>query len=211
MADSIHTAPGWRIIDEDFYTCVRPADCPPDPVFERIVHEFDPGAIFMWRKQRYLPPGATQAVTVTHQAVGRYNPSPNRDYPLFHVEMPMHAKHARPNELVFVWERFDTCLMQEGGPGAYMPWDGSIVNWLRSDYNVVKSSRDILKIIATRRAAVLRKKQNERIEFEREWAEFNRWMQKMLDRPGDTAEAYRQYEVMRKSKRGTKPYVFQGA
>lgn len=198
VADSIHTAPGWRILCDsggvsDFHTCVEPVDRPMDPVWRREVHSFDPTAIFLWRKQLYLPPGQTQPVMVCHNALGRYVPVPNRELQLFYVEMPESAKHPRPNELLWVWEKFDDCLMYEGGPGAYMPWDGEIVRYLRADHNVMTPVNELARTIARRRAERKLRELKAKLEIALAQADFDNWVNRQLGKPGDTEQGFKEY------------------
>ncbi len=213
VADSIHTAPGWRILcdkwgESDFYTCIPPVDRPMDPVWVKEVHAFDPSAIFLWRKQLYLPPGEVLPVMVCHNAMGRYVACPRRELQLFHVEMPPGAKHPPPNELLWVWEKFDDCLMHEGGPGAYMPWDGDIVRYLRRDFIVMTPANEIDRTLTRRRAEKKLRLQKEKAEIALGRADLDAWIDRQLAKPGDNTQALREYNEMRRVKRAVRPYAF---
>ena len=125
LADDFNSAPGWRKVGSDWYTCVPQVHVRVDPATLKRIHEFDPGLIPMYRKQRYLPTGAQEPVTVTHFALGRYVKEPRASHALFHVEMPEGANHPRPNMLEAVLEERDLLMMHHGGPGgfqAFGPW-----------------------------------------------------------------------------------------
>jgi hypothetical protein len=210
VADSIHTAPGWRVIGEDFYTCVEPADCPLDPLFRRQVHEFDPDAVFLWRKQQYLPPGGTQPVTYTHNALARKVSHPRRELRLFYVEMPQNASHPRPNELVIVWEKVDARLMHDGGPGAYMPWSGQLVDYLRRDFLRLKTPKEVSAERKVRHEARLEREERSKVDRNLAWDDLNRWCARQLDKPGDTNRALVEYMRKAAQPRERKPFVYVG-
>lgn len=211
VADSPHTAPGWRVVGEDFYTCVEPVQCPLDPKWVRQVHEFDPGAVFMWRKQQYLPPGAAQPVTVTHNALGRYVPTPRRELQLFYVEMPDRPTHQKPNELVIVWERFDDCYFQEGGPGAFMPWSDTLTDYLRRDYlKDYKTVQEVHEGRRDRHLALLETRARLNDDRKRAWDDLNAWCARQLDKPGDTRAGFLDYMRKTAAPREAKPMVFLG-
>ena len=199
VADSVHTAPGWRIVDDDFYTCIPPVDRPVDPAIERLVHAFDPTAIFLWRKQLYLPPGKSLPVLFCHNALGRFISPPRRELQIFHVEMPPGAKHPKPNELLWVWEKFDETLMFHGGPGGYMPWDGEIVRYLRRDHNLMTPATEMRRIMDRRHEEEQVRSFKARAEQAAEHAEIDAWINRQLDKPGDTQQALIEYEQKRKA------------
>ncbi len=62
----------WACIGEDVYTCVPPPGHDPDPQVVAAVREFDPGAIPIWRIQRWRVPGAAEPVTIVHAGIARY-------------------------------------------------------------------------------------------------------------------------------------------
>lgn len=139
-ADSIWTAPGWRLWGKESWTCVPPVDMPIDPVVLRAIHEFDPGAIPIWRKRRYLPPGDTQPVLFTHYAIGRHVRDPKGDRRLFHVEMPRNATHPAPNLLEFVLQIRGTRMMHHGGPGDHLPFGMGLYHALRDKFLANKTA-----------------------------------------------------------------------
>lgn len=200
VADSIHTAPGYRVVGDDFYTCIRPADVPHDPVWERIVHEFDPGAIFCWRKKRFMLPNSTTIITVTHNALARYVQSPSRSLRLFHVEMPWNAKHPKPNELLWISEKCDDTYKFEGGPGAYMPWTGEITRYLRKDF-LNKTVKELTTDLERReRAKISREEAFARDEAAYKNAQLQAFIRAQLAKPGDTEKGYRDYMRMATSR-----------
>lgn len=145
LADSFHTAPGWRILGSDFYTCVIPPHMAVDRVTLRRIHEFDPGLIPMVRKQRYLPPGSDTPVTVSHFALGRHVRNPRNRHVGFYVEMPLGAKHPRPNVLEAVLEERDLQMLQEGGPGKFQRFGPWLYLVLRAQFLANKTGRQWLR------------------------------------------------------------------
>lgn len=143
QADSIWTVPGWRRWGKPFYTCVPPVDMPIDPVVLRAVHEFDPGAIPMWRKQRYLPPDSKTPVTFTHFAIGRHVRDPKGERRVFHVEMPRNAKHPIPNLLEYILQIRGTRMMHHGGPGDFLPFGMGLYHALRHQFLASKTAAQV--------------------------------------------------------------------
>lgn len=154
VADSLHTAPGWRVVGGDFYTCVEPPDRYADRLVTKMIRSFDPGAIPIWRKQRYLMPGATVPITVTHFGIARHVKNPHAEVELFHVEMPLNADHPVPNKLECIFEVHDDTMMHDGGPGGFIPWDMRIYHNRREAYNETKTGKQLGK---QHEAAVLEK------------------------------------------------------
>jgi len=205
IPDTIHTAPGWRLLGDDFYTCVQPVG---GPVHDRAVvaaiHGFDPGAIPMWRKQRYLPPRRTQAVTVAHLAFGRHVRFPRRPLALFNVEMPLGPKpHPIPNELLMIWEFFDATYWYEGGPGAVFPSDMRQFRYMRADY--LKGDKKGGDRFAERESKNIEARAQERDARARE-AEYKQrrlddYVERQLEMPGDTVRAFREYQERNRAMR----------
>ena len=194
VADSIHTASGWRVLGEDFYTCVPPVDQPVDPAIQAWVKSFAPDLIFFWRKQRVLPPGKNVPILVTHNCVGRHSRRPDRDLVVFDVEMPLGASHLPPNEILFCWEEFDKTYWFEGGPGGYMPWTGELVRFLESARPTLRHPRRIVQERSARDQARKQAKLNfYRDQYQYIWNDINRWIANQLDKPGDTMAAWREY------------------
>lgn len=193
VADSVQTAPGYRLVGDDFYTCIRPVDVPHDPLFEKVVKEYDPGVIFCWRKQRFILPESTETRIYTHNVLARHVKSPKRELQMFHVEMPRNARHPVPNELCIVWEKFDDVYFFEGGPGAYMPWTRELTSYLRKDF-LNKRVKDLSHELSKReRAKISRAEGAHRREEEYRKRALQRRIQQLLAMPGDTDKGYREY------------------
>lgn len=154
VSDSFANAPGYRLVGDDFYTCVPPSDRPVDPVVLRMIHTFDPGLIPIWRKQLYLPTGAQRPILVTHHGIARHVRDPKGDRRLFHVEMPSNAKHPQPNLLEAILEEEDELMLHHGGPGKFQRFDMWLYKMLRRQFNVTKSPTEIIAAIMKRKDAV---------------------------------------------------------
>lgn len=196
VADSFHTAPGWRIIGDDVYTCVPPVDRAYDPAMLRWVQSFDPGAIPMWRKQRYLPPDSNREVTVTHFCIGRHVAHPRTNLTLFRVEMPRNATHPAPNELEVVFEMQDEQLLHHGGPGAYVRPGMFVYHFLRERYNANKKGSELAKEQLKARADRIRRDREAALaEDEYKQRRLERAFRKFIELPGCTIRAWREYQA----------------
>lgn len=199
IPDTIHTAPGWRLLGDDFYTCVQPVGGPiHDRAVVAAIHGFDPGAIPMWRKQRYLPPRSTQAVVVSHLAFGRHVPFPRRQLALFNVEMPRgKGRRDVPNELLMIWEFFDDTYWFEGGPGAVFPSDMRQFRYMRADY--LRGDQKGGDRFAEREGQKLAAREHEREararESEYKQRRLDDYVARQLEMPGDTVRAFREYRA----------------
>lgn len=198
VADSVHTAPGYRSVWDDFYTCIRPADVPYDPVFEKQIHEFDPDAILCWRKQRYILPNSNKTAVYTHNVLARHVKHPKRELQMFRVEMPHNAKHPKPNELMWIWESVNVNdpndrYLYQGGPGGYMPWDGKIVRYLRKDFLNRPVKKYLDDHMERTRARISRQEAYAAAEAEGKQREFDEFVARELAKPGDTERGYREY------------------
>jgi hypothetical protein len=204
LADSPHTATGYRIVyDEmgrtDHYSCVPPVDSSviPHPSVLRAIHEFDPSLIVLWRKQRYLPPSATESSMEihTHLALARHVRTPRRELILFNVEMPANATHPVPNELILIWEAFDKRFFHEGGPGGYMPPDMSLYHFLREQFNEIKSPEELSTEKEIRRRE---KYEHERKALGDEMAysqkHYDAYMDKFWQLPGDHFAGFEEWK-----------------
>lgn len=205
IPDTIGTAPGWRVLGDDFYTCVQPVGGPiHDTTVVKAIHGFDPGAIPMWRKQRYLPPGSNQAVLVSHLAFGRHVPFPHRQLALFNVEMPPgSSRNAVPNELLMIWEFFDATYWYEGGPGAVFPSDMRQFRYMRADYlrgdkkgGDRFAERETEKLTAREQARAARAREDEYKQ-----RRLDDYVERQLEMPGDTARAFREYRARNRAMR----------
>jgi hypothetical protein len=205
IPDTVHTAPGWRVLGDDFFTCVQPVGGPiHDPAVVAAIHGFDPGAIPMWRKQRYLPPRSTQAVLVSHLAFGRHVRFPRRQLALFNVEMPPgQRQHPVPNELLMIWEFFDATYWYEGGPGAVFPSDMRQFRYMRADY--LKGDKKGGDRFAEREAQSLaareRARESSARENEHKQRHLDAYVARQLDMPGDTVRAFREYRARNRAMR----------
>lgn len=209
-ADTIANAPGWRIIGDDFYTCVPPVDLPADPGVTKAIQAFCPNAIPIWRKQLYLPPGEqTRTVLSVHHGIATYVESPRQMTRLFHVEMPANATHRQPNQLEMIFERPNPSDI--GAPGVFLPWTNLVYLYLRANY------RDDMTSNVSIMDAIIRKAADDKARSKKshddELAYRQRRMEKRINRIFERmpANAWDQYVAALRSPRERKrPYVFMG-
>lgn len=119
----------------DRYTCVAPPGFEKDPAVTKAIREFDPGAIPLWRVQRWRSPPNGVEIILVHHGIGRYFPVPRYLRRALRVEMPMDARGPAPNMLDKIFEDDSTLLYKQGGPASYMPWDWSAHAWCRFQYD----------------------------------------------------------------------------
>ncbi len=200
VADSPWTAPGYRLVGRDFYTCVEPVDRIADRAVVAWLRTFCPDVVPIWRKQTYLPPGGTEAFTAVHLGIARCVRDPRGPLHVPYVEMPANARHQMPNLLVRIFEDHEcTTVLHEGGPGPYEPLDMGKYRELRADYNETQTTDEILD----ERFRVADEEAERRRVFELgEW-EYRRkhldaFIKKQLEAPGDTLSAWRQYRRMKR-------------
>lgn len=209
VADSPYTAPGYRILGDDFYTCVKPADCPDDPGVTRAIRMFWPDAIPIWRKQRYLPPGERSTeIVATHHGIATYVAHPKSSRRLFHVEMPANAKHPQPNQLECIFERPN--LAEMGGPGEFLPWNNQVLLCVRGNYrsDMVSSAEVFEKMAARQRAQYDRAKKSADEDFAYRRRTMEKRIQKTLETL--TERDFREYQEQCKAPYVAKPIIFMG-
>lgn len=215
IAHSPHTAPGWRIVGDDIYTCIEPAQGPyVDPDVLKAIHEFDPGAIPIWRVQVYLPPGKMgeqHLVKVAHVGIARYVRNPSAAHALMHVSMPENPTHPQPNVLEFIWED-DTEARKHGGPNAILPFDWKLHKYMETRVARNQSAPQMVKDWLER---IREKQEREALASRAELAYRQRHLEKAVQKTLESVtpkELWQQYMELRQRRRLSqpKPYVFHG-
>lgn len=208
MADSIHTAPGWRYLAPDLYTCVIPPHMAIDRATLRRIHEFDLGLIPMVRKQRYLPPNSSTPVVVAHFALGRHVKNPRNRRSGFRCEMPVRATHPRPNLLEAILEDRDLRMLQEGGPGGFQRFGPWLYHLLRRSFLANKTGAQWIREAQKKREeSEAREKAARRAEM----AYHQRGMGKLHKRAAELTRAdWDKYFDRIQRARQVKPRVFLG-
>jgi len=202
IPDSIHTAPGWRILGDDFYTCVPQAHMPIDKTVLRAIHSFDPGLIPMWRKQMFLPPGSVKPMVVTHYALGRRVRDPHGAYALLRVEMPRDAKHPKPNLLEVILENQDN---KEGGPGSHVKFNMGLYHFLRKQYTDAMTAKEINRKLEAAAKRKLEAKQKALDELAYRQKQLQPFITKMLER--SNIQDFREYQARARRGYKAKPFV----
>jgi hypothetical protein len=202
IADSPWTAPGYRIVGKDHYTCIEPVDRIADRATLKAIQAFCPEAIPIWRKQTYIAPGEIKAFTVTHFGIAQHVKTPRHDAKLAYIEMPTNAKHPKPNRLVRIFEDIEhENVMHRGGPAPYQALDMNKYRELRADY--VKEFQTPVEALDERlRRADEEKRRKALFELEEylyRRRDIERFTQKQLEAPGDTVAALRQWRIKKRA------------
>jgi len=182
----------WEQVGDDHYTCVAPPNFAADPAVTAALHEFDAGAIVMWRVQAWKVPGHSGVRLVAHVGIGRHYPDPCYARAGFYVEMPQGAKHPAPN---YLDKFFEGDPIAPNGPGEVLPWDWGVYGFCRR-----KWERERLTVARFNRNIELRKKREEKmradhqaqIEYVKRWIE--PWILRKIEESvsdGDWAEYQR--------------------
>lgn len=146
VADSFHTAPGWRDVGME-YSLIPDSSYPPDSQVTRAIHSFDPGVIHLWVRWIFMSPSNTgnpQIEVFGRHAVGRYVKNPHGQVEPFRIDVPANYHGPVPNLI-------ERILMGEPDsrardlPGIYVPWDWKLYYDLRNDY-LLASVKDIKKL-----------------------------------------------------------------
>lgn len=125
----------FRQIGEDRYTCVAPPGFEKDSAVTQAIHEFDPGAIPIWRIQLWETPWSPLPERAVHHGIARYYPIPRLMRRHLQVEMPADADYPAPNFLDAILEDADSIMFKMGGPGLYIPWGWNVFYWCRWQFD----------------------------------------------------------------------------
>lgn len=216
-ADSPWTAPGYRIIGRDFYTCVEPADRIADRAVLRWLRNFAPDVIPVWRKQMYKAPGSNSTFVATHLCLARHLKDPHK-YGRRHVpyvEMPARARHPMPNVLVKVLEdKNHPTVLHQGGPGPYQPLTMETYHGV---YHADQRTRRVVHAEEDARLAEAQERQERATEDERAYREkhVTAFVNKQLGAPGDSLRGWLAYKALMAHRRRrmrerlgtTKPFI----
>lgn len=165
--------------DEDRYTCVPPLGHEVDPAIVAALHEQDPGAIILWRIQRWMAPGHPRPVLHVHVGIGRYNPVARFVRRAFYVLMPQRPTHPAPNVLDHFFEGDQVGL---GGPLETLPFDWAAFAYCRRRWEKERLTTDRfdrLVRIRHEREAKMRAAHQAELEYVKSWIE--PWILKRLE------------------------------
>ncbi len=168
-AEAIPSA--WERIGDDHYTCVPPVGYEPDPAVTSALHEFDPGAIPIWRLQRWKAPGSVNPRVIVHVGIARYYPDPKYERNAFHVDMPQDTTHPQPN---YLDRFFEGDPIGFNAPGEYQRWDWAVVAYCRRKWEGQRMTvRHFDKKIEDRkeREALIRANWQTELAYIRSWIE----------------------------------------
>lgn len=196
----------WEIVGDDWYTCVPPPGFEPNQAAVAAVQAFDPGAIPIWRIQRWRVPGRRHPLSFVHAGIARYLPIPLGERPHLQVQMPLQAEHLAPNVLAMF---FEGVPVGPNGPGEYIPWDWEAYEWTRRDFdkvNVVEYDRriDARKV----READAKTEHYENLEYRK--AQIEPWILRTMDEKVGEPDwnAYKHLLAAgRRRVKGRKPFV----
>lgn len=121
----------WRQLGDDHYSLIPPAQGPGvDPVQLRRIHDFDPGAIPLWRRQVWRSPEGRIAVFVCI-GIGRHEPHAKYGQGAWSIDVPRGYSGPVPNIVELWWKR-----RRQHMPDAPRRFDGELVRHLRLAYNL---------------------------------------------------------------------------
>lgn len=197
----------WEIVGDDWYTCVPPPGFEPDQAAVEAVQAFDPGAIPIWRIQRWKTPGRRHPIQFVHAGIARYSPIPRTDGRRhLQVQMPAEAEHEVPTILATF---FEGPPVGPNGPGAYIAWGWQAYETARRDFDRLTVT-EFDRLIDARKAreAEAREKHEEELAYRK--AQIEPWILKRMDeRIGEYD--WKQYEELLKAGarrvKGRKPFV----
>ena len=152
VADSFHTAPGWRELSFEL-TCIPNGQYPWNPEVIKAIWKFDPTLVPMWVNWAFAPPGQDNEVVVFgRHVIGRHEPLLCGEAPEFFVSMPsmpcQGLTFKKPNvlELVLMMPRNSQYPEAADLPGDFLAFDWPIVEWLRERFKASqKSGQDMAR------------------------------------------------------------------
>lgn len=214
VADSFHTAPGWREVSCEL-TCVPDPEYPWDPKIVKAIWVFDPTFVPCMMRWAFAPPNDDQERVVFKRfLVARHEPNLRQGAPEFAVEMPAMPCQGIvfkiPNVLEFPWMKPENSEHPDAPdlPGDFLPFDWPLVEYLQHRLmlttqgpqgaelgrHMVRQERDRLQQVAVRI-------DEERAYRERELA---RYVGKKLEQ---ASEIEVRDHLMAVEKRKSRPFV----
>ena len=176
--------PQYIQIGNDSYSCVAPPGQDVDPAVIAAIHEFDPGAIPIWRTQLWAFPWSTEVYRVIHHGLARYYPIPRYVRRHFHVDMPADADFPAPNFLDAMFEETDCLQYRMGGPGGFIPFGWNIYYWCRWQFDRITTEK-WMAAVDRRVATTARLREAWEAEIEYRKRQIEPWILKKLDGVSD--------------------------
>lgn len=194
VRDSIATARGYRMIDEA-WTCVPDAMYPWDPTALKLIQQFAPDTVPLWRLSVFLEPNTTKMVVFGRHALGRYIDRPEYELTPFRVHMPtmpcQGITFPRPNKVWFVHEGNRNPDYPDI-PGTYLPFDSSIVDraWQSTRNYSTMSDREFKRaMVRDMIGTPFEEREARRAALQDDWEQrdkdFHPYANKLIDRVSD--------------------------
>ncbi len=205
IKDSPYNTAGWREIGQEF-TTLSPVEYPRDPAVTRAIKVFDPGMIPLWCRWVFHSPsddGRPVEVVFGRHAIGRYRPfSGNACFGSGPGQLP--------NVLELILEG-DPDPRASDLPGAFVPWDWSLVAFLRAAYTEANAKDRIEKFVRHPVAKQAARRDALRQEREEINADLRAFADRQLERAKVSESDARQQLADRRYKRAqVKPYIVLG-
>ena len=139
VADSFHTAPGWRQVEFSL-SCIPDAEIPWDPRVVKAVWKFDPTFVPCVATWVFAPPGKdSERVIFKRFMLTRHEPNPRTAIVGVNITMPampcQGLNFKKPNVLEFpLMFPSNSDFPNEDLPGDYIPFDFPVVEWMKARF-----------------------------------------------------------------------------
>lgn len=215
LRDSIDTARGYRMIDEA-WTSIPDTQYPWDPNILRLIREFAPDTVPLWRLSVFYAPNTRNVVVFGRHALGRHIERPGYELTPFHCSMPsmpcLGTWFKRPNKVWFVHEGARNRDYPDI-PGTYLPFDTGLLHRARASVANLptlsdKEFKEVLFKEMVEEVQAERDKTKAALmdDLEQRNKEFMPYAQKLLDRISDV-EREEYLRSVGKRERSTKPMI----
>ena len=213
VADSFHTAPGWREVAFEL-TCIPNQAYPWNPEVIKAIWKFDPTLVPIWVNWVFAPPGKdNERVVFGRHVIGRHEASLRSDLEDFPCTMPsmpcQGITFKKPNVLELVLMMPDNSQFPNVSdlPGDFIAFDWPIVEWLRERFKASQNTQLAKDYINRQRESEEKAKQ----AMEDDAAYRLRDLQKFVDKKLEqVSEVELRDHILGKKDRQAKPILFLG-
>jgi hypothetical protein len=176
--DSIHTAPGWRVLGEKpHFSCVYPPGRQPAPEVVAAIREICPDIIPVWMSEVYLPPDSATPVLCGWHVLARHSWNPKGPHAQFGTLMPPDWSGPAPNLMEIPIQGSPG---PNGEPPPYEPLDWRTVAMLRKRYAAKSSTELIMKVLEENKARRARAQRHLMQEEMYQRRDVQRWIRKRM-------------------------------
>lgn len=182
VADSFHTAPGYRQLGVE-YSCILDSLYPPEREVMQAVKRIAPDLEYMWVRWILLSPSNTGNPKVEvygRHALGRIVSDPHNTLPFLPVTLPHGmSTRRRPNKVHRIFQN----MHDKGvtGLGGYLPFDWNVYYWIAETYKEA-TAKELFQVYAQEPedASQVRKASiQSHMDYIQE--DIGKWIQKKLD------------------------------